>query len=76
MKKKENDLAFWFWDKEKDIAGVYGSISAIVQNTAMTKSPLYNAFSREKKLKYESDRFRVEKTTKIRAKRKKKPELK
>ena len=54
-------MAFWFLDKQENKPMIFGSISAICNNTDLKPDRLYTVFGREKKLEFENEKYRIAK---------------
>jgi hypothetical protein len=50
---------FWFLNKLTNNADIYGSISAICENTDLKPDNLYYHFSRMKRKEFENENFRI-----------------
>lgn len=58
---------FWFLNKTTNTPGIFGSVSAICENTNLKKDTLYYHFSRLKKTEFENEKYRIVKCNVIRA---------
>ncbi len=50
---------FWFLNKLTNNADIFGSISAICENTGLKPDSLYYHFSRMKRNEFQNDNFRI-----------------
>ena len=50
---------FWFLNKQTDAPEIFGSISAICENTGLKPDNLYYHFSRMKRKEFENENFRI-----------------
>lgn len=59
---------FWYLNKQTNAAEIFGSISAICENTGLKLDTLYYHFSRMKRREFESENIRIVKCQVIRSK--------
>lgn len=50
---------FWLLDKQANIPGIFGSITAICDFTGLKAENLYYHFSRMKKKEFENNKYRI-----------------
>lgn len=50
---------FWFLNKQTNAPEIFGSISAICDNTGLKPDNLYYHFSRMKRVEFENESFRI-----------------
>ncbi len=50
---------FWLLNKKTNAPGIFGSISAICENTDLKPDNLYYHFSRMKRSEFENENFRI-----------------
>jgi len=50
---------FWFLNKQTNTPEIFGSISAICENTGLKPDNLYYHFSRMKRSEFENENYRI-----------------